>query len=102
VDFKRFERGVLWTEFWSGKPKEDYKLPLFKKQKTNLPRKHPTPQALKTMLFVTKSEIVDPKNRNKSRPNLPSGEMKALGKLIEMQKQQIITINQTRVLNYYP
>lgn len=27
VDFKRFERSMLWTEFWSGKPKEDYKPP---------------------------------------------------------------------------
>ena len=83
---------MLWTEFWSGKPKEDYKPPLFKNQKTNMPTKHPTPKSLKTMLAATKSEILDPKNRNKSRPNLPPGEMKALAKLIEMQKQQVITI----------
>ena len=92
VDFKRFERTMLWTEFWSGKPKEEYKPPLFKKQKTNLPTKHPTPAALKTMLAATKSEILDPENQNKSRPNLPPGEMKALARLIELQKQQVITI----------
>ena len=92
VDFKRFERSMLWTEFWSGKPKQEYKPPLFKQQKTNLPRKHPTPQALKVMLSATKSEILDPENRNKSRPNLPPGEMRALARLIELQKQQQITI----------
>ena len=44
------------------------------------------------MLAATKSEILDPENRNKSRPNLPPGEMKALARLIELQKQQVITI----------
>ena len=44
------------------------------------------------MLAVTKSEILDPKNRNKSRPNLPPGKMKALARLIELQKQQVITV----------
>lgn len=92
VDFKRFERSMLWTEFWSGKPKEEYNPPLFKQQKTNLPRKHPTPQALKVMLSATKSEILDPENRNKSRPNLPPGEMRALARLFELQKQQQINI----------
>ena len=92
VDFKRFERTMLWTEFWSGQPKEEYKPPIFKSQKTNLPKKHLTPKALKDMLAATKSEIMDPKNRNKTRPNLPPGEMKALALLIYMQKQQVITI----------
>ena len=44
------------------------------------------------MLSATKSEILDPENRNKSRPNLPPGEMRALARLIELQKQQQITI----------
>ena len=35
---------------------------------------------------------MDPKNRNKSRPNLPPGEMKALALFIDMQRQQTITI----------
>ena len=83
---------MLWTEFWAGQPKGEYEKPLFKTQKTNMPRKHPTPAALKDMLAATKSEILDPKNRNKCRTNLPPGEMKALAKLIEMQKQQMITI----------
>ena len=65
VDFKKFERSMLWTEFWAGKPKDHYQPPLFKTQKMNLPRKHPTPAALKVMLAATKSEILDPENRNK-------------------------------------
>ena len=44
------------------------------------------------MLAATKSDILDPENRNKSRPNLPPGEMKALAQLIDLQRKQVITI----------
>ena len=92
VDFRKFERTMLWTEFWSGQPQENHKPPIFKTHKTNLPKKHPTPKTLKNMLAATKSEILDPENRNQARPNLPPGEMKALARLIELQKYQVITI----------
>ena len=92
VDFKRFERTMLWQEFWAGKPTAEYKPPIFKKQKTNLPTKHPTPQALKVFLNATNSELSDPQNRNKIRPNLPPDEVEALGELIRLQKERVITI----------
>ena len=39
-DFKRFERNMLWKEFFYGKENNDqYKPPLFKSKKTNLPKK---------------------------------------------------------------
>jgi hypothetical protein len=92
VDYNRFERTMLWQEFWANSPKTDYKPPIFKKVKTNLPQKHPAPPGLKVFLNGVKSEIMDPQNRNKSRPNLPPDEIDALSQLIKLQKNQTITI----------
>ena len=64
VDFQKFERSMLWSNL----PKQEYKPPIFKVIKTNLPTKHPTPAGLKVFLNAVKSEIEDPGNRNKSRP----------------------------------
>ena len=83
---------MLWTEFWANQPKQDLKPPIFKKVKTNLPTKHPTPAGLKTFLNGVKSEIQDPCNRNKCRPNLPPDEIQALKQLIKLQKDRVITI----------
>ena len=63
-----------------------------KKTKTNLPTKHPTPAGLRVFLNAVKSEIEDPENRNRCRPNLPPDELKALDQLIQLQKNRIITI----------
>ena len=92
VNFARFERSMLWQEFWSNKEKQNFKPPIFKKKKTNLPVKHPTPANLKICLNATKSEILDPLNRNKVRLNLPPEEIEALGELIRLQKEKVITI----------
>ena len=38
TDFTRFERNMVWKEFWFGKESEDtYTPPIFKKKKTQLP-----------------------------------------------------------------
>ena len=92
VDFNKFERSMLWTEFWANVPKEEYKPPIFKKVKTNLPTKHPTPAGLKVFLNAVQSEIEDPQNRNKCRPNLPPDELEGLNQLIQLQKDRVITI----------
>ena len=92
VDYAKFERTMLWQEFWGNSPKENFKPPIFKKEKTNLPRNHPTPSALKTFLNGVKSEIEDPKNRNKARPNLPPDEIEGLRELIKLQRNKKITI----------
>ena len=49
VDYKRFERTMIWQEFWYGRDQEksQYKPPLFKEKK-NLPKKHKTPNDLNT------------------------------------------------------
>ena len=92
VDFSRFERTMLWHEFWGNSPKQDYKPPIFKKEKNNLPKNHPTPSGLKTFLNAVKSEIEDPQNRNKARPNQPPDEIEGLRDLIRVQKERKITI----------
>ena len=60
--------------------------------KTNLPKKHPPPQSLKIFLNAVKSEIEDPMNRYKVRPNLPPDEFQGLKDLVMLQKERIITI----------
>ena len=41
------------------------------------------------MLSSVKSEIQDPQNRNKARPNLPKDELEALNMLIKLQKNKV-------------
>ena len=86
VDYPKFERRIIWQEFWSNHTSAKYTPPIFKKNKTNLSTKHPTPQPLKTMLSAVKSEIMDPQNWNKARPNLPFND------LIKLQKNKVITL----------
>ena len=50
VDFKKFERSTIWHEFWHNREKEEnYKRPIFRKQKTNLPKNHTSPKELKNV-----------------------------------------------------
>ena len=44
------------------------------------------------MLSSIRSEIMDPRNRNKENPNLPPGEIIALKELVRIQRDRIITI----------
>ena len=45
TDFRRFERAMVWKEFWYGKDSEEpYVPPIFKQKKTNFPRKHKSPK----------------------------------------------------------
>ena len=41
------------------------------------------------MLISGKSEIMDPKNWNKARPNLPKDELEALNIFIQLKKQKV-------------
>ena len=54
TDFRRFERRVIWKEFWFNKETTVEKaLPIFKQKKTNMPKDHQTPKALKVLLNDT-------------------------------------------------
>ena len=89
TDFESFKRRTLWHEYFHGKEsEEEYKEPIFKTKKNNLPQKHATPQGLKDFLSAIRSEIIDPKNRNEEKCNLPEEEIKALSELINLQKER--------------
>ena len=92
VDFKRFERSTIWHEFWFGHETKPNDPPIFKTKKTNFPKKHTVPEGLKTFLHAVKSEIVDPRNRNKEKCNLPVEEIQALKQLIKLQRERVIII----------
>ncbi len=93
VDFRRFERTMVWNEFWFGRDSDtDRPKPIFRQNKTNFPKKYRSPQGLKDCLAAVKSELVDPKNRHKVKPNLPEDEIQALKMLIRLQKERQIVI----------
>ena len=94
VVFKRFERSVIWHEFFYGSESDgDRKLRIFKSNKTNLPNNYKTPEGLKTFLGSIKSEIMDHRNRNNVKCNLPQDEIQAMQELIRLQKEKKIVIN---------
>ena len=97
VEFKYFERSLLWKDYWSNQPpqEEEYKPGIFKKKKSNFPKDHHPPKALKDFISATRSELEDPQNRNKNiHPNITSDEAQALSELINLQKNRVITIKE--------
>ena len=93
VDFKRFERSIIWHEYFYGRdPDIDVKAKVFKTQKTNMPKNYKTPEGLKTFLGSIKSEIMDHRNRNNIPSNLPQIEIQAMKELIKLQKEKAIVI----------
>ena len=47
TDFKRFERTMIWKEFWAGRDDSNQpKPPIFKQRKNNLPFKYNSPKGL--------------------------------------------------------
>jgi hypothetical protein len=58
VDFKRFERSVIWHEYLHGYESDtDFKARIFKSDKSNLPKNYNIPEGLKTY----KTYILNPK-----------------------------------------
>ena len=93
VDFKRFERSVIWHEYFHGRESDgDFKRKIFKSSKSNLPKNYKSPEGLKTYLGSIKSEILDHRNRNNVACNLPQDEIQALKELIKLQRDKIIVI----------
>ena len=63
VEFDRFERSIIWYEYWFGQEYlEEKEKSLYKSHKNNLPKNYTVPQGLNTFLSAIKSEIIDPKN----------------------------------------
>ena len=97
-DFRKFERKMRWTEFFSEKKDDStYDPPIFKIEKQNLPKNHVQPRLLQVFHSSIEVDLQDRSQWNReflntSRSNLPQEEMKALQTLIELQKNRIITI----------
>ena len=66
--------------------------PYFPPKKTNMPKNYVPPEDLKMFLNSVKSELTDPRNRNKEECNLPVDEVNALKELIQLQKDRKIVI----------
>ena len=82
---------MLWHEYFYGEDKMDYEAPLFKTEKTNVPRNHPQPRALEVFHHSVENFISDKSNWNKKllnpkRSNISDGEFNALNELIDLQK----------------
>ena len=95
VDCTKFERAAIWNEFWYGREGQETKeKPIFREEKSNLPKKYKSPEDLKVFLSSVRSEISDPRNRNKEESNLSPHEQAALKELIRLQKDKKIVIKQ--------
>jgi hypothetical protein len=92
TDFRRFERTMIWKEFWFGKESDNYIPPIFKQKKTNFPRNHKAPTGLLNYLAAVKSDIMDPMNRNKVSSNISEEEKEALKTLIKLQRERQIVV----------
>ena len=93
VDYNRFARAAKWQEYWFGRENnEAHEKPIFQSRKNKSSSNHTTPPGLKVMLNSTRSEIMDPMNRNNEEPNLPKEEIEALMHLIKLQKERVIII----------
>ena len=57
-----------------------------------MPQNHTTPRELKTYLGAIKSELLDPRNRNEIKCNLPVEEIAAMKELIKLQRDRVIMI----------
>ena len=55
-------------------------------------RNHQAPKGLQEYLAAVKSDLMDPKNRNKSKYNLLDEETEALKELVKLQKEGVIVI----------
>ena len=82
TDFRRFERSMVWKEFWFGRDSDNsYEKPLFNKKKHNFPRNYRSPKGLQDCLAAVKCDIMDPHNRNRVKSNLSQEEKEALKQL---------------------
>ena len=88
VDWKRFERSMIWREFWHGREDIQTETKIFKTKKNNLARNHKTPDDLKVYLEAGKWDMINSNNRTKTKCNLPAEELKALKELIQLQKDR--------------
>ena len=96
-DYKWFERKIRWKEFFHGSDNSDYKPPIFKSKKTNMPRNHSAPKGMQIFLNSIENGIQDKSLWNKQtlnpkHSNISKEEYEALQTLIKLQAERKITI----------
>ena len=93
LDFRKFERKVKWKEFWyihgDGETLKDYVPPIFKSEKTNLPRN--TSKEVDSFISGVRGEIIGTP-ANKIHSNITPLEREALRTLIQLQKDRKLII----------
>ena len=57
-----------------------------------MPKSHSTPEDLNIFLHAIKSDLVDPRNRQKEESNLPQDKLKDLKELMDLQKDRKIVM----------
>ena len=94
VDFRKYERNLVWKEFFFKMEDkgEEYKPPIFKTDKNNFPKNYKSPEGLKTFIGATKSEILDPRNRNNVKCNISKDKILAIKELVSLQKKRQLII----------
>ena len=97
ADHSTFSRRMMWAEVYHNQEKVEFKPPIFKTEKTNMPNQNMVPKPLQTMLNTVESNIQDKNNWNRKHlnpkiKNLPNEEYLALLKLIEMQNDRLIVV----------
>ena len=74
------------------KKKKSFLNQFLRPTKTICPKTTPLQKVFKIFLAAIRSEIMDPRNRNEEKCNLPKEEILALKELIRLQKERIIVI----------
>ena len=93
VEFRQFERAVIWREFHYGSEANiETSEQIFRTEKTNRPKNYSVPEGLKIFLSSIKSEIQDPRNRNQALFNLSDDEIEAMKQLIQLQRERKIVV----------
>ena len=77
---------------FSSKTDGEFKPEIFKSNKNNLPKNYKPSEGLQTYLGSIKSEIMDHRNRNNVKWNLPHDEIQAIKELIKLQTEKVIVI----------
>ena len=93
TDFKSFERKMVWAEFFHGSDNSDYKPPLFKTEKTNMPRNYSVPKGLQKFHNTVEFNLQDKSKFNKTHldpknSNISSDKISALKTLIDLQRNR--------------
>ena len=85
TEFRRFERTIVWSEFWYGRDTEEtYVPPIFKQMKKNFPRNYRSPRGIQDYLAAVRFEICGPKNRHKVDSNITEEEKDAIKELVQL------------------